>query len=118
MQVAGQPPDAASALKQAILKYIRTHSGCTFAALVRDVPDCAGTCVVGSAFVNVILWSGLSREAVEALFALEKEKAIGFEPCEVEDYGELRLKLPEVEELEDQKDACWLPILIRARRKR
>lgn len=119
MEQAADPPAVdASTLKQSILDFLRSQAGCTFAQLVRAVPGCSGTCAVGSAFNNVFLWSGLSRECVEALFALEKEKSIQFEPCELEDYGLERLKLPEAVEMEDHPTPHWLPILMRAKAKR
>src|SRR5437868_2173789 len=78
-----EPPGLAAT----IVEFVRKQQGCTFADLVRGVPACAGTCTVGSAFNNLLLWRGLSKEAVDALFALERSKTLRFEASTVHSYG-------------------------------
>lgn len=106
-------------LEQAILAYVREHTHCTFAALVKGVAGCTGQFAVGTAFENLYLWRGMSREAVEALFVLEKMKHISFERGNVSDYGEegSATGLPHAMEAEDHASPHWLPVLIHARRR-
>ena len=114
-----EPKAPGSMLERAILEYLREHSRCTFAALVKAVPGCVGQFAVGTAFENLFLWRGMSKEAVEALFALEKMKHIRFECSSECDYGEDggAPGLPNVLEPKDCDSPHWLPVLIHAKRR-
>ena len=116
----GNPPEAPEpTLELAILEYVREHTRCTFATLVKEVSGCTGQFAVGTAFENLYLWRGMSREAVEALFMLEKLKHISFERGSVSDYGEDggAPGLPHARDAEDHASPHWLPVLIYARRR-
>jgi hypothetical protein len=100
--------------RRAILGFLRQHPSCTLAELVREVPGCAGDCTMGTAFRNLILWKGISREAVDALFALEKSGALRFEHTTLHSYGQegRELGLPYAMKLRDFDTPHWLPVLI------
>jgi hypothetical protein len=109
---------AISNVKRGIMAFVLKHPGCTFAELVKEVPGCAGPFAVGSAFSNLILWRGVSMEAVQALATLERTRSIRFEATTVHPYGQSgrEVRLPYAMKLQDYDAPHWLPVLIHARR--
>jgi hypothetical protein len=89
----------------------------TFAQLARRVPGFAGGVAMGSAFANLILWRGISEEAVKALYLLEKLKRIRLEPATAEEYGDDArvVGLPVASEPAHYPAPHWLPVAVEAR---
>jgi hypothetical protein len=112
-------PAATLELRKSIVAFLLAHPGCTMAELVDGVPQCAGPFAVGSAYSNLILWRGVSMEAVQALSALERGRHIRFEATTIHPYGQAGrdLNLPYAMKLEDHESPHWLPVLLHANRK-
>jgi hypothetical protein len=107
-----------SDLRQAILGFVLKHPGCTLAQLVEDVPGCAGSLTYDSSFSNLILWNGVSADALDALRSLEHTRMIRFEATTVHPYGEAgrSMKLTPVMKFEDCRFPRWLPVLVHVNR--
>jgi hypothetical protein len=101
---------------RAIVEFLRAHPGATFSELTRGVAGFAGSAAVGTGFGNLILWRGVSEEAVRVLAWLEKRRRVRFEVTTVHPYGQdgRSLQLPPARELKDHDSPHWLPVLLHA----
>jgi hypothetical protein len=110
-----------TAVEQAILEFLMAHPQATFADLAAGVPGFNGDFAVGSAvFPSVILWRRVSEAAVKALWALERERRIRFEPADPQVYAEhaARIALPIAPRLKDYESPHWYPVMVCAAARR
>ena len=101
-----------------ILELIRSRQNVSFAELVRDVAGFAASdpfdaCELGTDRPGVLLWSGLSRPAFEALRNLQASGRIKATPCDVWPYwiDGRTLTLPLAKPGRRYKRPRWLPVL-------
>jgi hypothetical protein len=75
---------------------------------------------MGTALANLILWKGVSRQAVEALSLLEKSRSVRFEVTTFHAYGQpgRELGLPVAMQLKAHAEPHWLPVLVHGRKRR
>lgn len=99
-----------------IVEFLRSHPGATFSEMTRGVAGFAGSAAVGTGYGNLILWRGVSEEAVRVLAWLEKKRRIRFEVTTVHPYGQegRSLQLPPARGLKDHESPHWLPVLLHA----
>ena len=100
-----------------ILELIRSRQNVSFAELVRDVAGFAAAdpfdaCELGTDKPGVLLWSGLSRPAFEALRNLETAGRIRAKPCGLMVYliDGLSLSLPLAKPGKSYRRPRWLPV--------
>ena len=105
-------------LKKSIVDFLRRHPGSTFAELCREVPGFAGSAIMGTAYPNLIIWRGVSPEAIRALELLEKGRMVRFEATTVHPYGQegREIGLPASFKAQACETPHWLPVLLHATR--
>lgn len=100
-------------LKEEFLKKILEYNHVTFAELM-NFEGARGECEISAApdYPNLIMWSGISLEASEALRELVNEKKIERQSCSSFTYlidGSV-LKIPVAKNLKNYKKPRWLPV--------
>lgn len=103
-------------MKADILKLIRQKQDVTFVELAREIPgftDTAGGLDMAvTEWENVILWTDLSREAIQAMRELEADGVIDAHLCGVFVYlidGAV-LSLPIAKPKRSYRKPRWLPV--------
>lgn len=101
-------------LKEKILEKVRSNQHVTFAELTINIPDFKGECDFGiqEDGYEIVFWSGMSREAIEAIKELRKEEKIHPHVCSTMVYiiDGMTLKLPVQTNLRKHKKPHWVPI--------
>lgn len=102
-------------LKERVYKFIKSHGGgISFVELRRAFPEFSGDKDFGLIKQNIVFWSGISEEFVEALQGLIKEKRITVMPTTTLVYvmdGSL-LGLPIAKRPKHKyKSSRWLPVV-------
>lgn len=104
-------------MRDAILRCI-AESGCaTFVRLCREVPGFAGDREISHPTIsNLILWRGISAEAIDALEFLKREKKLHFQPTTRQqyDFDGAVLAFPVAKRLSGQDLAKlhWYPVTV------
>jgi hypothetical protein len=113
-----RPEATITKLKKSIVDFLRRHPGSTFVELCREVPGFAGSATMGTAYPNLIIWRGVSAEAVRALELLEKGRMVRFEATTTHPYGQegRDLELPAAFKPQPYDTPHWLPVLVHATR--
>ena len=99
-------------MADAILDYITKYQGVSFAELERNIKGFAGGDIEWSLpKTNIVLWQGLTEEAVNALNLLRTGKHIHPNPCPVMIYlmDGLIPRLPVAKTARPYKEPHWLP---------
>ncbi len=102
-------------LRQRILAALQANEDVSFARL-SELPGFAGDQdLVSPALTNLILWRGLSPEAIDELEALEDDEVIRFERTDARRYAEdgFTPTLPVAKRVSKFRTPTWLPVLIR-----
>jgi hypothetical protein len=89
--------------------------GQTFIALSEQVPRFLGSeCIAAPKFPSLILWDGISREAIKVLRAMRREKLFHYRLAPASRYAlEGRLvPLPQAEAFEKYVGRRWLPVTL------
>lgn len=104
-------------MKTEILELIRENQRVSFAELARDVAgfnaaDMIDAHELGGDYPGVLLWSGLSRPAFDALRSLQAAGRIRAEPCGLMVYliDGLSLSLPIAKPGRRYRRPRWLPV--------
>lgn len=105
-------------MKQEIYKLIHDYDHVTFAEIVRKIPGAEGerTMYFNSEIGPLILWSGISDTAIDAIEELwKKEKTIEMEPCQPLTYmlDGILLDYPVITVKKSKKER-WCPVVFRS----
>ncbi len=101
-------------MQQLILDYLGRHKKATFTELEDELPGFSGDLVLKwPANRKTVLWRDVSRSAVHALFELEKQGRIAFEPtsCKTYQHKGRRLYLPIDADWESNR-LHWTPVRV------
>lgn len=101
-------------MEDLILDYLARHKKATFTELEDELPGFSGDLVLkwpGNR--KTVLWRDVSEAAVHALFELEKQGKIAFEPtsCRTYQHKGRRLYLPVDDDWESNK-LHWIPVIV------
>lgn len=104
-------------MKQEILEYVRHYNGVSFAELSRSIQGFKGEYAMflgAPETQNIMLWNGMSQEAVDALNELIQEKAILYRGCSLLIYlvDGTFLDYPLVKRRMSYKKPHWWPVVI------
>ena len=115
-------------MKRRITAYLANHTGATFADLNNDIKDFEGDFgfkldtsnnPINLGQLEVELWSGMSREAHQAINELLAEQRIRFEPTNPVSYflAGVIISLPvateeDLSSYHDQRKEVWLPAVL------
>lgn len=102
-------------MQEQIINYVRQRKDVSFAELCRDIPGFKGELTLtASQCENVILWAGMSAEAISTMAELEREEKIHFKSTPVLTYmiDGATLKLPVAKALKNYKSPRWLPVIV------
>ena len=102
-------------MEELILEYLGRHKKATFTELEDELPGFSGDLdLKWPANRKTVLWRDVSESAVHALFELEKQGQIAFEPttCRTYQHKGRRLYLPIDEDWESGR-LHWTPVLVR-----
>ena len=102
-------------IKESILDLVRSKQAVTFAEIVR-LPDTRGPyCLELGNFPNVVLWTGLSQEVIDALIELQREELIHKDLCNVLAYAIdgyiLQMPLVKRPPAKGYSEPHWLPVV-------
>jgi hypothetical protein len=87
--VGGTPPvdgDLVGRLKEQILEKVQCEGHVTFLEL-GCIEGFVGDYEISNQDVNVVIWPGISEEAIQAIFELQQEQLIHFAPCSLWAYS-------------------------------
>lgn len=101
-------------LRQHILDVLQANDEVSFAQLT-GLPGFAGDKdLVAPEFPNLVLWSGLSPEAMDELEELEDDEVIRFSRTNARRYAEdgFTPTLPVAQRVSKYRTPHWLPVLI------
>ena len=103
-------------IKERIFDYIKGSGHVSYAELSRDIEGFDGD-FVDQLKPGLILWSGLSLEASQAINELVKEKAITINAASVMVYmiDGIMPRLPVAKRIKPYKNPRWLPVTFNAR---
>jgi len=108
--MAAEPAD----LRQRILEVLQANEEVSFARLA-GLPGFAGDRdLVAPDFANLVIWRGLSAEAMDEMQELEKSEVIRFSRTDAERYAEdgFSSALPVAQRVSRYRAPHWLPVLI------
>lgn len=100
-------------LKERVWEYIKRYNHVSFAELKREFPEFDGNYEKAIREHNIILWSGISLEMIEAIDSLIKEKLIDIYPTTPLVYmadGAV-LSLPIAKSMRKYKKPHWAPVV-------
>lgn len=102
-------------LKQRILDYVRATDHVSFAELGNHFEGFTGGDHALCKAHNIILWAGMTEEAVQAMMSLLTEKLITPHPSSQLVYliDGRSLTLPIVKRVRKYKNPHWLPVTLR-----
>lgn len=103
-----------SGLKQRILDLLQANEEVSFAQLA-GIPGFAGDRdLVAPELANLVLWRGLSPEAMAALEELEDDEVIRFARTDAKRYAEdgFTPALPVALRVSKYRTPSWLPVLV------
>lgn len=103
-----------SPLRQSILAVLQANEEVSFAQL-SGLPGFAGDKdLVAPDFANLIIWRGLSAEAMDEMQALEESEVIRFARTDADRYAEdgYTPVLPVAQRISKFRTPHWLPVLI------
>ena len=101
-------------LRQRILDVLAANEEVSFAKLA-DIPGFAGDQdLVAPEFANLVLWRGLSQEAIDELEALEDDEVIRFARTDAKRYAEdgFTPTLPVALRVSKYRTPSWLPVVV------
>lgn len=101
-------------MRDAILKMLADRPGASFAELCRDLPGFAGEFAMPSKFENVVLWDGVSGEAIDTLAELNRQRKVHYQVTTVMTYM-LDGAVPGIsvaKKLRAYKSLRWLPVTV------
>ena len=103
-------------LRQSILGVLQANEEVSFAQLA-GLPGFAGDKeLVAPDFANLILWRGLSPEAMDELQSMEQSEVIRFSRTDADRYAldGFSPELPVAQRISKYRTPHWLPVLISA----
>ena len=103
-----------SELRRRILEVLQANEEVSFAQLA-GLPGFAGDKnLVAPDFANLVIWSGLSAEAVDEMEDLEESEVIRFSRTDADRYAEdgYTPVLPVAQRISKFRTPHWLPVLI------
>ena len=103
-----------SELRQRILAVLQANEEVSFAQL-SGLPGFAGDQdLVAPDFANLVIWRGLSAEAMDEMQALEESEVVRFSRTDADRYAEdgYTPVLPVAQRISKFRTPHWLPVLI------
>lgn len=101
-------------LRERILAVLQANEEVSLVQLA-DLPGFAGDQdLVAPDIANLVLWQGLSQEAIDVLEALEDDEVIRFARTDADRYAEdgFTPKLPVAQRVSKHRAPHWLPVLV------
>ena len=99
-------------LKDRILYLVEARPGLSMVELIRYIPEVAGSLELGIGAMNLVIWRGLSAEAVDAIKALLDAERIRLAPCSAAAYlvDGGTPDLPQAKKVRRHEKPHWLPV--------